>query len=97
MEIDIRKYQGSDKCLPGNNIVYSDATMDGIALIDLKKVKALTGTSSAWIWAAVRDGRFVQPVMRQTRCTRWLLADVRQWILDLAKTQASTRARAARG
>lgn len=51
------------------------------ALADINDVEALTRMKRSWIYEEVRLGRFPAPVIRQPRCTRWLLADIRAWVL----------------
>lgn len=50
------------------------------ALIDIRGVQALTCMSTSWIHDAIRRGRFPAPVIRETRCTRWRVGDVRDWL-----------------
>jgi predicted DNA-binding transcriptional regulator AlpA len=51
-----------------------------LALMDVKDVCACLRLSKSWIFGAVRQGRFPEPVIRQSRCTRWLRSDVQDWI-----------------
>lgn len=60
-----------------------DALADA-ALIDGPTAAATGGMSVSWWLDAVRDGRAPQPVIRQFRCTRWRLADVRAFWVAMA-------------
>ena len=66
-----------------------DAHSD-VALGDINDLRALTRMSASWIHDAVRDGRFPAPVIREPRCTRWKIADIRGWIIDRV-TQSTSR------
>lgn len=58
-----------------------DAHAD-VALGDINDLRALTRMSASWIHDAVRTRRFPAPVIREPRCTRWRIADVRQWLIE---------------
>lgn len=62
---------------------------DDVALADINDLEALTRMKRSWLHQAVRDGRFPAPAIREPRCTRWKLADVRAWIADRIE-QAAT-------
>lgn len=65
-----------------------DAHAD-VSLGDINDLRALTRMSASWIHDAVRDGRFPAPVIRERRCTRWRIADVRKWLVDCAEKSNS--------
>lgn len=44
--------------------------------------------------AEAQDGEVPQPVIRQPRCTRWRMADIRQWLIKRAETGADPQAAA---
>lgn len=50
-----------------------------VALIDAHTSSAVGGMSVSWWHDEVRAGRAPAPVIRQPRCTRWRLADVRAY------------------
>lgn len=62
---------------------------DDVALADMTDLEALTRMQRSWLHAAVRDGRFPAPVIREPRCTRWRLADVRRWLIERAEKAAA--------
>lgn len=51
-------------------------------LITDKDVAHLIGASRSWPWKLVKDGKFPEPIRLSSRCTRWRLSDVRQWMSD---------------
>lgn len=55
-------------------------THEDIALADLRDVRAITRMGSSWIHDRVKAGLFPAPVIREPRCTRWRLSDVRAWV-----------------
>lgn len=55
-----------------------------VALCDIQDCMALSRFGESWIHEAVKDGRFPQPVIREHRCTRWRLAEVRAWLVERA-------------
>lgn len=59
------------------------------ALIDISGVQLLVCMSSSWVHAAVREGGFPAPVIRESRCTRWRIGDVRAWLIERAAQSAS--------
>ena len=74
---------------------------DDIALIDIHDLRALTRMSPSWIHDAVRKGEFPAPAIRESRCTRWKLSDVRIYLIERTRkaaadteTAAQLRARA---
>ena len=50
-----------------------------VALIDAKVAAAVGGMSVSWWYIEVAAGRAPQPVVRQTRCTRWTVTSVREF------------------
>lgn len=48
-----------------------------VALIDAETSAAVGGMKVSWWALEVREGRAPAPVIREVRCTRWLLTDVR--------------------
>lgn len=57
-----------------------------LALIDAPRIAAAACIGlSAW-HEMVRAGKAPQPAFRAPRCTRWRLADVRDWLAEFAKT-----------
>lgn len=59
------------------------------ALIDIGGVQLLVCMSSSWVHAAVREGGFPAPVIRESRCTRWRIGSVRDWLIERAAKSAS--------
>ena len=55
-----------------------------VALSDINDVCGLIRMSASWIHGEVSAGRFPQPLRFGPRCTRWKIADVRQWLIDRA-------------
>ncbi len=53
------------------------ANLADVALIEATTCAAAGAMSVSWWHEAVRLGRAPAPVIRQPRCTRWRLADVR--------------------
>ncbi|MBC7203440.1 MAG: AlpA family phage regulatory protein [Pusillimonas sp.] len=51
-------------------------------LITDKEVAHLIGASRSWPWKLVQAGKFPTPIKLSSRCTRWRLSDVRQWMAD---------------
>ena len=69
-----------------------DAHAD-VALCDINDLRALTRMSASWIHDAIRTGRFPAPVVREPRCTRWRIVDLRQWLIErAAQGQSDTQA-----
>lgn len=50
-----------------------------VSLIDAKACAAVGAMSLSWWHDEVRAGRAPQPVIREPRCTRWRLVDVRRY------------------
>ncbi|MCK6432039.1 MAG: hypothetical protein L6Q68_03260 [Aquabacterium sp.] len=60
-----------------------------VAVIDAKACAAAAGFSvSRWL-ALVRERAAPQPAVREPRCTRWKLADVRAWLIARAERGAA--------
>ena len=59
------------------------------ALIDIAGAQLLVCMSASWIHEAVRDASFPAPVIRESRCTRWRIGDVRAWLIERAAKSAS--------
>lgn len=60
------------------------AALADVALIDGPTCAAAGGMSlSSWL-DLVRQKQAPQPAIRQPRCTRWRLADVRQFLIERA-------------
>lgn len=57
-----------------------------VALADIADLIALTRMGRSWLHAAVRRGDFPAPAIREPRCTRWRLADVRAWLIERVST-----------
>jgi prophage regulatory protein len=50
------------------------------ALLKVETVSALTGLSGRTIYRRVAEKRFPLPVKDGLRCTRWVAADVSNWL-----------------
>lgn len=59
------------------------------ALIGIGGVQLLVCMSASWVHEAVREGKFPSPVIRESRCTRWRIGDVRAWLIERAAKSAS--------
>lgn len=55
-----------------------------VALIDAQACAAASSMSVSWWHAEVAAGRAPVPAIRKPRCTRWRLADVRAWLIQVA-------------
>ncbi len=55
-----------------------------VALIDVRACAAIGSMSVSWWHAEVSAGRAPSPVIREPRCTRWRLADVRRYWFERA-------------
>jgi predicted DNA-binding transcriptional regulator AlpA len=62
------------------------ADLADVALIDAATCAAAGSMSVSWWLEEVRAGRAPQPVIREVRCTRWRLADVRDFWRKRAET-----------
>lgn len=56
-----------------------------VAMIDGPTAAAAASISISQWHELVRRRQAPQPVIRRSRCTRWRLADVRYWLVDLAE------------
>lgn len=59
--------------------------LEDLALIDAKAITAAVCISASQWNALVSRGDAPQPVFRGPRCTRWRLAEVREWIAKLSR------------
>lgn len=57
-----------------------------VALCDIKAIRTLACMSESQVYEEIRAGDFPQPVIRQPRFTRWLVSDVRQYLVDRINT-----------
>ena len=55
-----------------------------VALIDARSAAAAAAIAVETWRAAVRNGQAPQPVVRAARANRWLLRDVREWLIRVA-------------
>jgi prophage regulatory protein len=58
-------------------------------LITDREVAHLLGASRSWVWMLTRDGKLPAPIKLSQRCTRWRLAQVREWMADPLAWQAA--------
>jgi predicted DNA-binding transcriptional regulator AlpA len=65
------------------------ANLADVALIEATTCAAAGAMSVSWWHQSVKDGRAPAPVIRQPRCTRWRLSDVRAFWEAFAR-QANT-------
>ncbi len=63
-----------------------------VALIDAPRIAAAACMSLSVWYDLVARGEAPQPVMRAVRCTRWRLADVREWLAQRAERGGDARA-----
>jgi predicted DNA-binding transcriptional regulator AlpA len=67
------------------------AGLDDVALIDGKTCAAAGGMSLSQWHSLVASGDAPKPAIRQPRYSRWLLPDVRTWLVQrVAKARADT-------
>lgn len=59
-----------------------------VALVDINDVKALVRAGESWVYSAMSRGDFPKPAIRRPRFVRWLLADVRRWLIAQASAAA---------
>lgn len=62
-----------------------------VAYIDGPTCAAAAAMSQSQWHELVKDGKAPKPVIRKPRFTRWLMADVRQWLLEF-RTQSDFEA-----
>ena len=65
------------------------ADIADVALADINDLRALTRMSASWIYDAVRKGEFPAPAIRESRCTRWRLADVLSYLAERIRRAAA--------
>lgn len=65
------------------------AALADVALIDATTCASTGSMGVSWWHDEVKAGRAPQPVIRQPRCTRWKLCDVRQFWQDRAERGAA--------
>lgn len=71
------------------------AALADVALIDAPRI-AIAACISLSLWHdLVRRGEAPAPVLRAPRCTRWRLADVRDWLRQRAERGSDPEAQAA--
>ena len=63
-----------------------------VAMIDGPSIAAAAAISLSSLHELVRNGNAPQPAIRQSRCTRWRMADVRAWLIERAAQQAPDEA-----
>jgi hypothetical protein len=63
-----------------------------VALIDAAKCAAIGCMSVSWWNAEVLAGRAPPPAFRKNRCTRWRLADVREFWRKFAEQDSDSEA-----
>lgn len=55
------------------------------AFLDINDFVAAVRMSASWVHEEVRAGRAPAPVIRQSRCTRWLAADIKKYLKHRAE------------
>lgn len=60
------------------------AALVDVSMIDAQSCAAAASISISSWHAAVRDGAAPRPAVRLPRMTRWLLTDVRNWLIERA-------------
>jgi predicted DNA-binding transcriptional regulator AlpA len=76
---------------PKNAIRPLPANLADVALIDAPTCAAAGDMSVSWWHDEVRTGRAPAPVIRESRCTRWRMSDVRAyWIERAAQVDSKT-------
>jgi len=61
------------------------AALADVALINVQAIAAAASISVSHFHDLVRQGLAPQPAFRSPRCTRWRLADARQWLQTFAQ------------
>ena len=61
-------------------------SLEEVALVDATQIAAAARRSLSWWYEEVSQGRAPKPVIRGPRCTRWRLADIRQWLIEQAES-----------
>jgi len=65
-------------------------TNDTDALIDVSEVSRIAGISRTEVWRQVKAGTFPKPTRLGTRCTRYSLCEVSDWVKQrLAEREAA--------
>ena len=60
------------------------------ALIDVKEASRIAGISRTEVWRQVKAGTFPKPTRLGTRCTRYSLCEVSDWVKQrLAEREAA--------
>ena len=70
------------------------AALADVALIDGPACAASGGMSLSSWHELVRLKLAPQPVIRQSRCTRWRMSDIRQYLIERASQQSAETAKA---
>ena len=60
------------------------ADLADVAFADINDCCLVACAGASWVYQAVKDRRFPEPVIREHRFTRWRRADLRQWAIDRA-------------
>jgi predicted DNA-binding transcriptional regulator AlpA len=68
------------------------AALADVAMIDAPSIASAAGISISLFHDLVRLREAPPPVIRAPRCTRWLLADVRTWLIERAALGTETDA-----
>ena len=68
------------------------AALADVAHIDGPTCAAAGGMSLSSWHELVRTEQAPQPVIRQSRCTRWRMSDIRQWLIERASQQVTATA-----
>ena len=68
------------------------AALADVAHIDGPTCAAAGGMSLSSWHELVRTEQAPQPVIRQPRCTRWQMSDIRQWLIERASQQVTATA-----
>lgn len=63
-----------------------------VAWLDIDAVCAATCMGKSWIRAKVAANEFPQPHRLGMRCTRWTVADIREWLVEQSKGTDKTAA-----
>ncbi|RYU62908.1 AlpA family phage regulatory protein [Methylolobus aquaticus] len=50
------------------------------SLLPVREVSTKIGKGRTWIYEAIRDKRFPEPIRENSRVNRWLKSDVDAWI-----------------
>jgi len=80
--------------MTATNELTQTAVLADVALIDAMRCAAVGDMSVSWWHEEVRAGRAPQPAIRQPRCTRWRLAEVREFWRKFAEQGSAETAAA---